>query len=303
MSWEGWYQQCDSVPHYSNPHTNTVIVFFNTNVIVSNGVPHHCLIDHPLFSFCKNMKLRLTRILRAAFRNQPNEPVDTSQPTTDRSTHAGHLSVNVFVFMLMKKDLFDFFSDSMMNYTAVEAGAGPGYFSMVASILGGDSRSVLAIERDLSRFRRLCSWKDILRNEEGIDEKLLPDIIHGDFTRDIDEFDHVIAKDRLAVYLNNYNNSLGDAQTKLEQKLSACLPGSVVIALDPMFTSDVNWREELFSTTVPRDHVSWMRKSHGTATLNFYKYTKLEVGEGGRRPRHVSGFLKIPYCFMNTNYL
>lgn len=251
------------------------------------------------------MKLTLTRILRTAFGKQPNEPVDLHQTSADRSTHPGHLSVDLCVYMLMKKELFDFFSGTMNDYITVEAGAGPGYFSMAASILGGKTRTVLAIERDQCRIRRLVSWKETLMREENIEESLLPEIVEGDFTKDIDQLQQALTTNRLAVYVNNFNNALGTAQALLEYKLSPCLPGTIVIALYPMLTSEMTWREERFVAIVPREHVSWSRNgTDGLIPLKFYKYTKLEAPEGTRRARgDGSEYLEIQYCFLKNNYL
>ncbi len=249
------------------------------------------------------MKLRLARTLRTAFGHQPDEPVDLQQTTHDRSTNPGHLSVDLCVFMLMKKELFDFFSDYMRDHIVVEAGAGPGYFSMAASILGGEMSQVLAIERDRRRACRLASWKDELMRGDHVDELLLPVVIHGDFTKEINELENAISTNRLAVFINNFRDSLGPSQVVLENKLSTCIPGTVVISLHPMFTRDLSWGEKKIRTIVPRKHVSWSTNdSDGRVPIMFYRYTKLENGERNRRVRDASDAVEIPYCFLRTNY-
>ena len=250
------------------------------------------------------------KLLQHAFSHQPDEEVDLHQTSSDRSTNPGHLSSELIYFMLGHKELFNLFSQTMDKHIVVEAGAGPGYFSMMSSLIlkRGRQRRVIAMEKDQRRSDRLLRWVDMLVNEHGYSRQSLPVVRFGDFTKnDVPEFEWGLRNRRLSIYLNNYNDALsglGGPQEKLADKLGQCKVGSVVIALGPFFHRDLNWREERYITTVPNDGMSWTRNRTGARKdLRIFKYTKVmnDRANVGKHRRRCANVRKLRYSFHGKN--
>lgn len=255
------------------------------------------------------MRISTYRRLKTAFANQPAEEIDHHQ-SAGRVTHPGHLSVELFYFMLHHKNLCDLLSPAMEKHYVVEAGAGPGHFSMLASLMTRQSTHVLAIELDANRFNRLNEWVQSLITRWGFSQRSLPTIRLGDFTKnDVREFDSAIRNRKLLIYLNNFNGCLSGVEgpeQRLADKLRGCHVGSVVIALGNFFLNDLNWVEERYTMVVPNSHISW--SANGTQSrkkLTIFKYTKVsdDPKKYGMHRERNARVKVLPYSFLNKKFL
>ena len=255
------------------------------------------------------MRQSTYKLLQHAFSHQPVEEVDLHQ-TAGRSTHPGHTSVELFYFMLRHKELFNLFSPIMDKHIVVEAGAGPGYFSMMSSLIlmRGRQRRVIALEKDQGRNDRLVNWVNMLINDHGYSRQSLPVVRCGDFTKDdVPEFEQGLRNRRLLIYLNNYNEALsglGGPEEKLADKLGRCKIGSVLIALGPFFHRDMNWREERYVVIVPNDHISWtMNDTAARKELTIFKYTKVMDEEANlkKHRQRCTSVKKLRYSFLRNS--
>ena len=246
-------------------------------------------------------KLRIgNRRLWSAFNNEPADP-----PARDGRN--GFLGVQVCHWMSTSKDLLDICSAEMQSYTCIEAGCGPGYWAQVMSNISPRHRLVIAIDNQRCHIDRLKRW-NLQSKVCGLNPRSLPIVAKGDFTsNNIPCLNYAIKNRRVVVYLNNFNNYYPPAvQQKFENKLSSCRVGSVVMALDPSFHTDLSWREEVFVANIPRVHVSWRSRTNLNDSVEdlrepvptyFYKYTKQMPHKiDGRRGRNVAAKqLVYPY--------
>lgn len=254
------------------------------------------------------MKITTYRLLKKAFAHQPDEDVDFHQ-SAGRTTHPGHLSPGLFYFMLCHKDLCNLLSPALEKHYVVEAGAGPGYFSIMASLLTGRSTHVLAIELDRNRYNRLNEWIESLITSCGYSRRSLPTVKLGDFTSDsIREFESAIRNRKILVYLNNFNgclSGLDGPEQRLTKKLAECRVGTVVVALGDLFLTDLNWEEERYTVVVPNGDMSWtVNNTCSRKELTIYKYTKLDDDPrkfGMHRERNTSP-KALRYSFLNKQF-
>lgn len=226
-----------------------------------------------------------------------------------RTTHPGHLSLDLFYYMLRHKDLCNLLSPTMKDHYVVEAGAGPGYFSMMASLLTGNYTQVLAIELDMNRFNRLSGWVDMLITGCGFSRRSLPTVRLGDFTKDnIREFESAIQDKKLLIYLNNYNDCLSGLEgpeQRLADKLAGCRVGTVVITLGDFFLNDMNWGEERFKVVVPNDHISWTANDTASRKeLTIFRYSKLanDPKNYGRHRERNARAKTLHYSFLKKRF-
>jgi len=264
------------------------------NVMMAKASGHH-----------RNDKRPVNRRLWTAFNNEPADP-------PARDSHSGFLGVEVCHWMSTSKDLLDICSDKMRFYTCIEAGCGPGNWAQVVSNISPRHRSVIAIDNQCRHIDRLNRWNAKLKGC-GLSRRNLPIVAKGDFTSDdIPCLNYAIKNRRVVVYLNNFNSYYPPAvQQRFENKLSSCRVGSVVIALDPSFHTDLSWREEVFIANIPRDHVSWrsriklndlLEDTREPVPTYFYKYTKhMPYKVDGRRGRNAAP-KKLVYPYLTRRF-
>ena len=241
---------------------------------------------------------RLTRRrLWIAINNQPPNPHNDRQ-FGQRDTHGGFLDIALCHWMITHPRLLNINSHEMRCHTFIEMGHGPGNWSQVASSCSPHGNNVIAIDREEWRCNRLRDWNTNLC-KAGLTQQYLPTVRCGDFTsNNIKCLNNAIKCRKVVVYLNNFNSFFveGGVQHKIEDKLAQCKVCSIVITLDQSFLDDLSWQEEVFSTNLPRGHVSWRSNNNNhdapvkdvrkpIPTL-LYKYSKI-AGEriAGRRSR------------------
>lgn len=245
------------------------------------------------------MKISVARRLRVFLECEPKtEPHQWVR--SGRSTHGGGLSESLFYFILTNKKFFDLESNANRHHAVLELGSGRGLFSIMASAISPKARTVIAVEVDPHRARRMEEWIDSIHFRDGVDiggRYRVPTLFEGDFCGStIRRLDRAIHGRRVMIYCNNAGQVWsGDIQTKLEIKLRDCQVGSIVISLDKFFSYDTSWREEKYKLFVHPDDVSWS----GSSSLAVFKYTKVKHDGGGRRPRNTP-FTMVRYRYAGS---
>ena len=135
----------------------------------------------------------------------------------------------------------------------------------------------------------------------------LPRVIHTDFTTfDSPEFNHHIRNRRVVFWANNYSGAWtrgNSVQADLERVIGECNVGSIVVALDRMFQSDLRWREEAIKTVAKKQDLTWMGDIEDTRNMPvlFYKYTKTRENRLPEDAAHRDREEPTPKCIPYPN--
>ena len=112
----------------------------------------------------------------------------------------------------------------------------------------------------------------------------LPLILHDDFCDPRNPTIICVFSNHCNVvaFVNNVCGCLrGDTanspQHLLEMQLDKCMHGSIVVTLDPFFSQQKDWKEEIFSIPITHSGILWLSQCRPDKPggMNVFKYTKM----------------------------
>lgn len=223
-------------------------------------------------------------LTKRLYDSEPNGD-QLSGAVTTRVSHGGTVSPEFSTFLLKRLFFIDF-TDGRI----IDMGSGSGQFVHTASILASRGNFIHGVEVDVDRHQRSRDWHNRFMNSLNDTRNInLNDV---EFIRDdFNEFPQLTQWKNmgmpLLLFCNNYNGcwNADDTQSKFEDRMSDAPHNSVVVGLDKLFPHNLTWHQEVFSTRIPPEDVSWLgcRDSDGLTEIKIYKYTKAVAPEEGLR--------------------
>ena len=195
------------------------------------------------------------------------------------STHGGEVGFDLAAEIYSNGLLLDV---DPATDTVVDLGGGVAGPSIAYKLLHRRS-TVISIEAEAGRHREANEWVKRARLESVIGIQL----IHLSFLDS--RLIPIWSKDGLRIFFNNYNGRMIDdrnTQQAVEMLLSErCCAGTVVVALDPLFSAyGGEWSYEVFQTAYCRGDFLW--HSGNKVFHKFHKYTKKCNGLSDSVVRH-----------------
>ena len=132
----------------------------------------------------------------------------------------------------------------------------------------------------------------------------MPLILRNDFWQSTNPTITCIFANYLKViaFVNNacgclHVDPVNSPQCLLEMQFDECRNGSIVVTLDPFFSQQKLWKQQIFSIPITHSDISWLsqRRPDKPGRMQVFKYTKLpppQYGNTNNRPRfHTSSII------------